>query len=495
MVALAEPALLGSQAPRLHWLPPVDGMSRQLGDEACAFARDALGMTLDPWEELVLRDMLATRPTGKLVCPTYVLVVSRRNGKTHVFAVRMLFALYCMGQRDVVYSAHAGETARETYRLVCRLIGDMNGAGLPSAKTYGSDGRERVELSTGGLLRFRTRTKSGGLGLDGETVVVDEAQEMAEHEAEALTPILGARTITGNPQLLFGGSSGKTYSRVFARQRRRGLSGDERLGLAEWSIDADAYLASDPERRRQIASDPRSWEQANPALGLRLDPAWLGDQLVTLDSYGFAREHLGVGQWPVDDTVDWPIPREQWNGCEDTVSPQPSGPVVFAVDASWDRTASIAVCGARGDGVPFAALVEPGGYGPGVDWVVPRVVELIEKHSPAAVVIEGGRGPAGPLIEPLEKAGVELVKVDGTDMANACGRLADVVASAEFAHRGQAEVNAALAGAKKRPIGDGWAWDRRFTVSDICPLVAITLARWGFEMHAGSEYDVMASVL
>jgi hypothetical protein len=40
-------------------------------------------------------------------------------------------------------------------------------------------------------------------------------------------------------------------------------------------------------------------------------------------------------------------------------------------------------------------------------------------------------------------------------------------------------LNAALAGAKKRPIGDQWAFDRRVPGVDTSPLEAAVLAAYG----------------
>jgi hypothetical protein len=42
-------------------------------------------------------------------------------------------------------------------------------------------------------------------------------------------------------------------------------------------------------------------------------------------------------------------------------------------------------------------------------------------------------------------------------------------------------LDAAVAGARRRPIGDAglWAWDRRDLSVFIAPLVAVTLARFG----------------
>jgi hypothetical protein len=41
-----------------------------------------------------------------------------------------------------------------------------------------------------------------------------------------------------------------------------------------------------------------------------------------------------------------------------------------------------------------------------------------------------------------------------------------------------------VAGAAKRPLGDSWAWARRGLSVDISPLVAVSLARWGYATRA-----------
>jgi hypothetical protein len=52
-------------------------------------------------------------------------------------------------------------------------------------------------------------------------------------------------------------------------------------------------------------------------------------------------------------------------------------------------------------------------------------------------------------------------------------------------------LNDALAGARRRRLGDAWAWDRRDSTVDISPLVAATLARHGLDRHRPkrSAYD------
>jgi hypothetical protein len=57
----------------------------------------------------------------------------------------------------------------------------------------------------------------------------------------------------------------------------------------------------------------------------------------------------------------------------------------------------------------------------------------------------------------------------------------DDVRAGRIQHAGQPMLDAAVAGARRRPIGDAglWAWDRRSGSSFVAPLVACTLARFG----------------
>jgi hypothetical protein len=68
------------------------------------------------------------------------------------------------------------------------------------------------------------------------------------------------------------------------------------------------------------------------------------------------------------------------------------------------------------------------------------------------------------------------------DMGRACGSFLDDVNSGRLSHAADRQLDAAVAGARKRPIGDAGAfgWDRRCDAAVfLAPLVACTLARFG----------------
>jgi hypothetical protein len=74
---------------------------------------------------------------------------------------------------------------------------------------------------------------------------------------------------------------------------------------------------------------------------------------------------------------------------------------------------------------------------------------------------------------------VPVRAVTGTEYAQAVGAFHDDLAAhpPRIVHRGQPELDAAVAAARRRDRGDVWTWDRRVD-TDVSPLIAVTLARW-----------------
>jgi hypothetical protein len=496
---LAERAVTGYQGPRLAWLPE-GAWDFSVAEECIVWAQDSLGVLLDEWQKLLLRWMLARRPDGRWVCAEFALVISRQNGKSLVLLIRCLFGIVKLGERKTVFSAHLGDTIAEMFRSaqeMLRTSGLTEGPGQ-FWQPFSSAGREEILFhSLKASMRFKTRTKSGGRGLTGDVVVLDEAQELRDEQMDAITSLLASKSMTGNPQLLFAGSAGNFESTVFARVRRRGIAGGQaRLGFAEWSIDDDAYFRADTFDREAMVVAVESFAQANPTFGLvrengtgGISEDYLRDEIGRLSPAGFAREHLGVGTWPKDDAHDWVIPRARWTELGDAAREIPAGPVVFALSAAWgQRLFSIAAAvGEDGDCHGWLERQDEGSA-----WVVPEVLRLVKENETAAVLLYGG-GPASSLAEELEKAlqptGVTLHRMSGREAAQACGALSDAVTAvpSDFTHRAQVEVNAALAGARKKDIGDGlWCFDRRKSETDVAPLEALAYARQGWVMFGGA---------
>jgi len=355
-------------------------------------------------------------------------------------------------------------TAQEGFRRTLAHVQNNRELEKRVARVRTSHGEEGIELKSGARLRFVARSTGSGRGFSGDCVILDEAYNLASEGMSALLPTLSARP---NPQIWYTSSAGMTTSDQLRKVRERGIAGEsKRLAYFEWSAPSEVDL-----------DDRNAWAQANPALGIRITEEFIESERDAMDDLGFSRERLGL--W-FDPAAQMVIDGKKWRELADPSS-KISGPVVFAVDATPERSgAAIAVAGRREDGLGHVEVIDARS---GTGWVVRRLVDLVARHRPRAVILERASA-AGSWIPALQEAGIDPVLAGARDMAQACGALyEDVTENAALRHLDQHPLNAALIGARKRTLADSWAWHRRDSSVDISPLVAVTLAWHGLAQH------------
>ena len=456
--------LLGEQTPRVSCVPSTGVTSA--GVEAVELAR-SVGLVLDPWQQFVLEGALGERSDGRWSAFEVALVVGRQNGKGSILEARELAGLFLFGEELILHSAHEFKTSQEAFRRVLARIESKDHLRKRVKRVRTSHGEEGVELTTGARLRFVARSTGSGRGFSGDCVILDEAYNLGGEAMAALLPTLSARP---NPQIWYASSAGMHTSEQLLRVRERGAAGDSpRLAYFEWS--ADPLLSLD---------DRQAWAQANPALGIRISEEFVASERAALGDAEFGRERLGY--WP-NTRGEQVIDPQVWASRADPGS-QVVDPVVFAVDGNPERSAaSIAVVGRREDGLVHAEVVESRR---GIGWVAGRVAELEARWKPVAWVLDPASA-VGSLIPDLQVLGVEPVSVSGRELAQACGAFYDaVVETGLLRHLNQDQLNLALSGARQRALGDAWAWHRKNSAVNITPLVAVTLAFYGFAKHCAA---------
>lgn len=440
------------------------------------------------------------------------MVIPRQNGKNAVLEAREIAGLFLFGEELILHSAHEFKTGQEAFLRVRSLIEGSDAMSRRVATVRTAHGDEGIELKptptviTGSRgkqitrskrqrLRFVARTSGSGRGFTGDVVILDEAFNLPDAVVSALMPTMSARP---NPQLWYTSSpvnqEEHPHGVVLARVRERGLRGnDPSLAYFEWSADEDAYRGAP----KVTADDPEQWAKANPGLGYRISAEHVARERRSMGSKSFQVERLGIGDWPpTDDELKPVIDPQIWVKLADPGS-EAGKTVVFAPDGNPERTsAAIAVVGGRLDGTVHAEIVE---RRPGTGWVPARLAELKTRWGPAAIVVDPS-GPGGAWLPALQEAGIEPLLVSGREMAQACGGFYEAVTEAETVrHLDQIELNDALAGAKTRPLGDAWAWARKTSTADISPLVAVTLAHYGWvttqSQRRTSAYDSPGSEL
>lgn len=478
------PDIPGAQRPRIETVPA--GALSSSGQEAVELAA-AAGLELDPWQQYVLDKGLGERADGSWSAFEVAVNVPRQNGKGGVIEGRELAGLYLLGERLILHSAHEFKTAIEAFRRIESLVTNCDMLRKRVARVRRTTGEEAIELIGGQRLRFLARSGGSGRGFSGDCNILDEAMILSDEAMGALMPTMAARP---NPQIWYLGSAGIGHPSVqLGRLRARALNAvvegvpDPSLAYFEWSVDPCRDECPPDCGEHDDPAEPGSWARANPAMGIRVTQEHIGRERLSMSGEVFARERLGVGVYPADGADLWQvIGEEAWRALADASS-SPQDPVAFAVDVTPERThAAISVAGTSGEAV-HVEVVE---HRPGTGWVVERVVELVERWSPRAVVLDAG-GPAGSLVADLQKRGVDVVTPKVREIGQACGMFFDAVSEQRVVHLDQAPLSTALAGAQQRPLGDAWAWARRGVNVDISPLVAATLAAWGLMSFVEEE--------
>lgn len=467
--------LAAAERPRVLHVPR---FSTSAGDEVIDLAASA-GLILDPWQQFVLRNAMGERADGRWSAFEVGLVVARQQGKGSVLEARELAGLVLFGEKQIVHTAHELKTSMKHFKRLIRLFDGSDDLRKRVRKVINSNGKEGLEMVNGAVLECLARTKNAGRGYTGDLVVLDEAYALTDEQMEASMPTMLA---VDNAQVWYTSSPplDAVSGQILMSVRKRGEA-----GAAQRLAWFDYGLAGTLDNLDGFDLDDRSaWLAALPSMRsgrVREENVQVMRDLLT--DKGFAREILGV--WPPDLTAGFAvIPELAWRTACDPGS-QLEGTPAFAVDVAPDRSrASIGVAGRRSDGLVHVEVVESRA---GTGWVVQRLVELRDRWKPCAIVVDPG-SPAGSLIADLDAAGVAVVTTGARDVAQAYGMFFDGVCGADEAartvrHIGQAELDAAVAGAVRRSIGDGHAWDRRATTTDLTPLVAVTNAMWGYAVH------------
>lgn len=457
------------QPPRLHVAPRA---ADTYGDLAADFASD-YGLKPDDWQQLILDDWLASAK-GRWTSLTCGLSVPRQNGKNGALEVRELFGMVGRGEK-ILHTAHQVKTAQKHFRRLKHFFGkkaDDPGAKFPElnalvAELRNVNGQEAIFLKNGGSVEIVARSQGSGRGFTVDVIVCDEAQDMSDDDLEALLSTSSAGPL-GDPQWIFTGTppGPKANGEVFTRIRREALeSNPRRRCWHEWSCHAEPGEAVD-------LDDHDNWHRANPALGTRLLFDVVEGERGNLSDEGFGRERLGMWAGALTQAV---IDAETWASVADTAS-MAIDKLALAVDVSPDRAvASVSLAGQRADGLWHIELDEQRA---GVGWLLPWVLGRCERNAIRAVVIDGA-SPAASIVDDLKREGIKVTTTTSRDMAAACGQLYDGALEQWLRHTDQPQVNVALSVARKRPLGDAWAWNRKDTDSDITPLVSVTLALWG----------------
>jgi hypothetical protein len=437
----------------------------------------SVGMALDGEQRLALEAILAEGADGKWAGFEAAIIAARQNLKTYLLEALVLADLFLFGSNLVIWTAHLFPTTMEAFRDLKRIIDANDHLRRRVKRISEANGEESLELVTGQRLLFRARSKSGGRGLTGDRVILDEAFALGASEMGSLLPTLSARP---NPQVVYASSAGSSSSQVLRGVRDRGRAGgDPSLVYVEWCAPVvacgDERCDHRPGSLGCALDDVDAWRQANPALGRRITVDHIAAERRALPPDEFARERLGWWEEPAGHAAGLPL--NLWAASTGT---GPGPLLALAVDVTPDLAfASIG----RAVQIPGGVLLDLVDHRRGTSWVAEEVVRLRGDLAVPVVVDLGGH--ASVINADLVRLGVEPANPAARDVAQACSGLLDGLIRRSVWHTADGRLDAAVRGASRRPMGDAWAWSRKNSLVDISPLVAATLALWGCGVDAG----------
>ena len=453
---------LGRQSPTVSVILPYE---ESLGSEAAAIYNSS-GRTAQPWQELMLEDIMAVNSEGLYVHMKFGWSIPRRNGKSEILIMRSLYAV-SHGER-VLYTAHRTTTSHSAYE---KILDRLAKAGYEKDKDFISTkqfGLEHIEWTDGeGVINFRTRTSTGGLGEGYDLLIIDEAQEYTADQESALKYVV---TDSKNPQTLMCGTPPTAVSSgtVFLNYRKACLTGSDNAqdcGWAEWSV---------PELTD--AHDPELWYETNPSLG-------------TILSERTIRSELGDDQ--VDDNIQrlglWlrysqrsAISRKEWDSFLLPEKPVLKEPARLFFGVKFSKTTgnvSLAAAVKQADGRIFVEAIDCRPVREGNDWIIAFL-----RNPHAEKVCIDGAGNQSILVNDMNNAQVKCAAIlpKTSDVIEANALFEKQLFACQICHMGQPALAQAASNCEHRAIGNsgGFGYSSILKGADVSLLEAVSLAHW-----------------
>ena len=441
--------------PRVRHAPSVRVNSawEDVSDLAAGF-----GLSLDPWQENVLQAAMGERTDGTWAARQVAVSAPRQNGKSEIIVARALAGVLLFDEQTIIVSAHQQDTAREVFSRILDLIEQFPALERRVESVMRAVNREYIRFTSGQTIRFKARSNGSGRGFSCDCLLLDEAQILGAAAWSAILPTMSARP---NPQAWLLGTppTENDDGEVFERLRSIGLEGKEpRVAYLEWSADPDAAI-----------DDPETWASANPAYGTRIGHEAIATELASMGEEQFRMERLGI--WPAVARHIPVIKASEWRGLQASGPEAGAAPAALGVDMSHGLQISVAGAWVIGENVHVEEVWAGNDVAAAMTWVTAAAGKRTE------VVIDD-LSPAAQMIPELVSRRVKVKRTTARDMTKGCLIFETRANAGTLSHSGQPQLAAAVAGARKRPIGDagGWGWDRRDATVTIHPLVAATLA-------------------
>ena len=457
------------------------------------------GFHANPEQRLLLDASFGFDQRGRI--PFEVVgVASRQNLKTGFLILQGLGKGVLLKRPTQIWTAHKDSATDEAFLEFEKLIGASAELSKRIKRLTHGKGDKSIEFTTGCRIVFRARTGKGGQAMSADDIDLDELFAVEPQHIGSFMPTMSTRPTAQITEMSSAPHAVSAFQRsMMARGRAAalGLAEEPRMVYAEWSVlrmlgrEADGTPIFGPpecqtpdcdhglDRPGCICDDPELVKLANPSME-RSAPPSISWEYIQSERRAmaeiiamFLRERMGIGEQPA--SIGGAIPPLLWTARKSVLA-EPE-PVALGIAIDLERVwGSIGAVGAN-----YLGAVRRDRLGP---WLVEETTRIaLERSLPVGI---DGKGPAASLIEPLRKAGVTVHEFSTEEYILACSDVYDGLVEGRIEHGDHDDLNAAVAVAGWRKIGDRKVWAR--AGGDITMLEADTLAlRAG--QHASDPWE------
>lgn len=413
------------------------------------------------WQHNILKDIMAVDENGLWAHQKFGYSIPRRNGKTEIVYMLELWALE--NGLSTLHTAHRISTSHSSYEKLKKYLEDSGYVEGEDFNSIKAKGQERLELyETGGVIQFRTRTSSGGLGEGFDFLVIDEAQEYTTEQESALKYTV---TDSANPMTIMCGTPPTPVSSgtVFTHYRDNTLAGKSRYsGWAEWSVEDIKDI-----------HDIEAWYHSNPSMGYHLNERKIEAELGE-DKLDHNVQRLGY--WPKYNQKS-AISEREWKALKVNRLPVLKGKLFVGIKYGNDgANVAMSIAVKTLSGKIFIEALDCQSIRNGNQWII----NFLKKANVEKVVIDGqsGQGILAAEMKDFKLKAPILPTVK--EIINANSRWEQGIFQKSFCHADQPSLTASATNSEKRNIGSsgGFGYKSQFDDIDICLMDSALLAHW-----------------